>query len=98
MTLAEGKFEPHYPKSGNGRQPVKLERMLRIYFLQHWLNLSDPAAEEALYESRSTRKIVGVDLGQESVCWFGSPDLFPKVGGFDSMLSLMLAGGALWEM
>ena len=41
--------------------------MLRIYFLQHWFNLSDPATEEALYESHSMRKFVGVDLGQETV-------------------------------
>ncbi len=60
-------IEPHYPKAGNGRPPVKLERMLRIYFLQHWFNLSDPAAEEALYDSHSMKKFVGVDLGQETV-------------------------------
>ena len=41
--------EPHYPKAGNGRPPIGLERMLRIYFLQQWFNLSDPAVEEALY-------------------------------------------------
>src|SRR5664280_2138849 len=43
--------EPHYPKAGNGRRPVGIERMLRIYFLQQWFNLSDPAVEEALYDS-----------------------------------------------
>src|SRR5216684_3535312 len=42
---------PHYPKPGNGRPPVGVERMLRIYFLQQWFNLSDPAVEEALYDS-----------------------------------------------
>jgi hypothetical protein len=41
-------IEPFYPKPGNGRLPVGVERMLRIYFLQHWFNLSDPAVEEAL--------------------------------------------------
>src|SRR5665213_3030252 len=34
--------EPQYPKAGNGRRPVGVERMLRIYFLQQWFNLSDP--------------------------------------------------------
>ena len=34
-------IEPFYPKAGNGRPPVGLERMLRIYFLQNWFNLSD---------------------------------------------------------
>lgn len=60
-------IEPHYPKAGNGRPPVGLERMLRIYFLQQWFNLSDPAVEEALYESISMRDFVGVDLGLEPV-------------------------------
>ena len=40
-------IEPFYPKPGNGRPPVGVERMLRIYFLQQWFNLSDPAVEEA---------------------------------------------------
>jgi Transposase domain (DUF772) len=35
-------IEPFYPKPGNGRPPLGLERMLRIYFLQQWFNLSDP--------------------------------------------------------
>src|SRR4051794_33482548 len=60
-------IEPFYPQAGNGRPPVGLERMLRIYFLQHWFNLSDPAAEEALYESLSMCRFVGIDLGKEPV-------------------------------
>src|SRR5437660_11849906 len=47
---------PHYPKPGNGRRPVGVERMLRIYFLQQWFNLSDPAVEEALYDSGVMRQ------------------------------------------
>lgn len=58
-------IEPHYPKAGRGRPPVGLERMLRIHFLQQWFNLSDPAVEEALYESASMRDFVGIDLGRE---------------------------------
>jgi len=58
-------IEPFYPKPGNGRPPVGLERMLRIYFLQAWFNLSDPGVEDALYESLSMRSFVGVDLGRE---------------------------------
>src|SRR5438132_10905832 len=57
--------EPHYPKPGNGRPPVGVERMLRIYFLQQWFNLSDPAVEEALYDSAVMRQFVGIDLGSE---------------------------------
>ncbi len=60
-------IEPHYPKAGNGRRPVGLERMLRIYFLQHWFNLSDPAVEEALYDSPVLRQFAGIDLGSEPV-------------------------------
>lgn len=41
--------------------------MLRIYFLQHWFSLSDPGAEEALYESRSMCRFIGIDLGREPV-------------------------------
>jgi IS5 family transposase len=59
--------EPHYPKPGNGRPPVGVERMLRIYFLQQWFNLSDPAVEEALYDSAVMRQFVGIDLGCEPV-------------------------------
>jgi len=59
--------EPHYPKPGNGRPPVGVERMLRIYFLQQWFNLSDSAVEEALYDPAVMREFVGIDLGQEPV-------------------------------
>src|SRR5450755_1046245 len=60
-------IEPFYPKAGNGRPPVGVERMLRIYFLQQWFNLSDPAVEEALYDSAVMRGFVSIDLGQEPV-------------------------------
>jgi IS5 family transposase len=60
-------IEPYYPKPGNGRPPVGVERMLRMYFLQQWFNLSDPAVEEALYDSAVMRQFVGIDLGREPV-------------------------------
>ncbi len=61
-------IEPFYPKPESaGRPPVGLERMLRIHFLQHWFNLSDPAVEEVLYDSRAMRQFVGIDLGREPV-------------------------------
>jgi len=62
-----GLIEPHYPKPGNGRRPKELEKMLRIYFLQQWFNLADPAVEEALYDSASLRQFAGIDLGGEPV-------------------------------
>ena len=51
-----------YPKKGNGRQPMPVERMLRIYFLQQWYGLSDPAMEDALYDSESMRRFTRIDL------------------------------------
>jgi len=59
----ESLVRPHYAKAGNGRQPVGLSIMLRTYFVQQWFNLSDPGAEELLYESAAVRRFVGVDLG-----------------------------------
>ena len=55
---------PYYPKGENGRPPVGLSIMLRIYFLQQWFSLSDPGAEDALYESAVLRRFAGVDLGR----------------------------------
>jgi len=60
-------IEPHYPKPGNGRPPIGLERMLRIHLLQHWFNLADAACEEALYDSAALRAFAGIDLGREPV-------------------------------
>ncbi len=61
-------IEPFYPAGkGAGRPPIGIERMLRIHFLQHWFNLSDPGVEEALYDSRAMRRFVGIDLGREPV-------------------------------
>ena len=60
-------IEPHYPKAGNGRPPIGLERMLRIHFIQHWFNLADLSCEEALYDSASLRSFVGIHLGREPV-------------------------------
>jgi len=60
-------IEPHYPKAGRGRQPLGLEKMLRIYFLQLWFDLSDPQAEDAIYDSESMRRFAGVDLSDDVV-------------------------------
>lgn len=59
--------EPHYPRAGNGRPPMQLETMLRIYFLQIWFNLSDPGAEEALYDSESMRRFARIELSEDRV-------------------------------
>jgi IS5 family transposase len=83
--------EAHYPRGGRGRPPVGLERMLRIYFLQQWFNLSDPAVEEALYDSAAMRDFVGIDLGREPV-----PDE-TTVCKFRHLLEKHQLGEALFE-
>ena len=82
---------PHYPQAGNGRRPVGIERMLRIYFLQQWFNLSDPAVEEALYDSPLMRGFAGIDLGREPV-----PDE-TTVCKFRHLLEEHELGGAMLE-
>lgn len=61
------RIEHHYPKAGNGRAPMPLETMLRIYVLQQWFNLSDPAAEDSLYDIASMRRFCGIELGDQAV-------------------------------
>ncbi len=55
-------IRPYYPKAGNGRQPMALEMMLRMYFMQQWYGLSDPAMEDALYDIESMRRFAGINL------------------------------------
>lgn len=57
----------HYPKAGNGRQPMPMERMLRIYFMQQWYGLSDPAMEDALYDIESMRRFARIDLEADAI-------------------------------
>jgi len=102
--------EPVYPKSeGPGRPAIGLARMLRIYFLQHWFNLSDPAVEEALYDSASMRTFVGIDLGREpapdesTVCKFRhlleghglGRKLFEEVGRYLQAQGLKVSSGTI---
>lgn len=60
-------IEPHYPKAGRGRQPLGLEKMLRIYFLQIWFDLSDPQVEDAIYDRESMRRFAGVELSDDAI-------------------------------
>jgi len=65
----EGVIAPHYPKASpsGGRRPFPLAVMLRIYLLQQWYQLSDPGAEEALYDIQSMRHFAGLELGRDAV-------------------------------
>jgi transposase, IS5 family len=60
-------IEPHYAKAGDGRRPLPLERMLRVYFMQQWFNLSDPQAEDSLYDIEPMRRFAGIELAEDVV-------------------------------
>ena len=64
-----GLIAPHYPKAGpkGGRPPMPLETMLRVHFLQNWYALSDPMAEETLYDSEAMRRFAGIELGDDRI-------------------------------
>lgn len=107
----EALIEPCYPskRQGAGRPAVGLDRMLRIHFLQHWFNLSDPAVEEALYDSKAMRRFVGIDLGREpapdetTICKFRhlleanglGEAIFRKVGEHLQGRGLRVSGGTI---
>ena len=63
-----------YPKPGNGRRPIPAEVMVRVYFMQHWYGLSDPALEDSLYDVESMRRFAGVPLDsipdETTICKF----------------------------
>lgn len=102
-------IEPYYPKPGNGRPPIGIERMLRMYLLANWFNLADEACEDALYDVPVFREFCCIDLGCERV-----PDattllnfrhlleehkiglaLFAKVGELLLANGLKLSGGTI---
>lgn len=60
---------PHAParSRGRGRPPMPVETMLRIHFLQHWFNLSDPAMEDALYDSEAMRRFARLELSEDAI-------------------------------
>lgn len=57
----------HYPTGEGGRPAKPLATMLRIYFMQQWFNLSDPAAEDGLYDSEAMRRFAGLDLADDDI-------------------------------
>jgi len=102
-------IEPHYAKVGNGRPPIGVERMLRMYFVANWFNLADEACEDALYDVPAFRDFCRIDLGRERV-----PDattllkfrhlledkqigaaLFAKVGELLQANGMKLSGGTI---
>ena len=55
-------IEPHYPKGDGGRPAYPLMAMLRVHLMQNWFGYSDPAMEEALYETTILRQFAGLSL------------------------------------
>ena len=55
-------IEPHYPKGEGGRPAYPLMAMLRVHLMQNWFGYSDPAMEEALYETTILRQFAGLSL------------------------------------
>lgn len=63
----EAVIRPVYPDLGNGRPPIALSTMLRLYFMQQWFQLSDPGLEDALYDMESMRRFALLELGTDPV-------------------------------
>lgn len=59
-----GLIEPHYPRGEGGRPSYPLMAMLRVHLLQNWFGYSDPAMEEALYETTILRQFADLDLNR----------------------------------
>jgi len=53
-------IEPYYPQGLSGRPPFALETMLRTYLMQQWFSLSDPAMEEAFFDTPLLREFAGL--------------------------------------
>jgi IS5 family transposase len=58
-------IEPYYPSGKRGRPPLGIEKMLRMYLLQCWFNLSDEGVEDAVYDSYAFRSFMKLDFVTE---------------------------------
>ena len=54
-------------KRKRGRPVKGIEKMLRMYLLQVWFNLSDEGIEDAIYDSYAFRKFMGINFVDEQV-------------------------------
>ena len=59
--------KPYYPSGKRGRPTKGIEKMLRMYLLQVWFNLSDEGVEDAIYDSYAFRKFMGINFNEEQV-------------------------------
>ena len=60
-------IKPYYPRGKRGRPTKGIEKMLRMYLMQSWFNLSDEGIEDAIYDSYAFRKFMGIDFNNEQV-------------------------------
>ncbi|MDR1311945.1 MAG: IS5 family transposase [Burkholderiaceae bacterium] len=60
-------IEPYYPGGQRGRPPLGIEKMLRMYLLQCWFNLSDEGIEDAIYDSYALRSFMKINFVDEQV-------------------------------
>ena len=58
---------PYYPRGKHGRPPQGIEKMLRMYLLQCWFNLSDEGIEDAIYDSYAFRSFMKINFFDEQV-------------------------------
>jgi len=97
----------HYPKPGNGRRPIDPEIMLRIYFMQQWYQLSDPAMEDSLYDIEAMRRFAKIALDsvpdESTICRFRhflethelTKKLFQSTEQYLSQNGMMLSEGTI---
>ena len=85
------RIKPYYPEGKRGRPPMGIEKMLRMYLLQIWFNLSDPATEDAIYDSYAMRKFTGIDFMTEAVPDGTHCPVFPRLATTPS------TGNAAWK-
>jgi IS5 family transposase len=62
-----GLIAKHAKSGANGRPPFPVPVMLRIHFMQQWFGLSDPAMEEALYDTPLYREFAHLDAGMSRI-------------------------------
>lgn len=60
-------IKPYYPSGKRGRPTKGIEKMLRMYLLQIWFNLSDEGIEDAIYDSYAFRKFMRINFNEEQV-------------------------------
>ncbi len=55
-------IKPYYPTGERGRPPQEIEKMLRMYLLQNWFQLSDEGVEDAIYDSYAMKQFMRLDF------------------------------------